>query len=459
MEQLADWTEIKDSISDSTIRSRPLTRDELIHVERQLWSDTMSREKQVSEYSNDTEIHFLPQSFPNTSIISRDPTTMKYANEAYARNSIVNECVGIRVEALQSAPMKVYDAKDHKKELPDCHLQHILNNPNPVLDQTAMLLYLEAYLDVGGNMYMHKVRDGYGIMSQLYPYHASQMTPVLRDGIWITNYLYDNWAGWRADIEAKNIIHFRWNSVNFQKTWLSDSPILAVAKEIDIDNESAEIEIATLLNGMVVPFAIIPAAETVGIGKLMTDQQIKFQLEKLRTRYGGKNRGNGMILNPGTDIKPVGVSPKDFGNLTSRQISETRIPAVLKIPLTLTGLAVSISATALDNHSTDVQTFAQRTISHMGKIANTFNQSFKDEQFEDGKGSDFFIAFDTKQMPALQEVEWQKRKQVSVDYTSGILKLDEARFEFGLPPDDTGKGGKYSFENMPVQIKSSSVTE
>jgi hypothetical protein len=95
----------------------------------------------------------------------------------------------------------------------------------------------------------------------------------------------------------------------------------------------------------------------------------------------------------------------------------------------------------------------------MGKIANTFNQSFKDEQFEDGKGSDFFIAFDTKQMPALQEVEWQKRKQVSVDYTSGILKLDEARFEFGLPPDDTGKGGKYSFENMPVQIKSSSVTE
>jgi HK97 family phage portal protein len=375
---------------------------------------------------------------------------MKYALEGYARNSIVNECIGIRVDALQSAPLKVYSAKDRKKELPDCHLAQILKNPNPVLDQTSFLLYLESYLCVGGNMYVQKVRDGYGMMSQLYPYHASQMTPILRNGIWITNYQYDNWSGYRVELDAKDIAHFRWNSTNFQKTWLSDSPILAVVKEIDIDNNSAEIEIATLLNGMVIPFAIIPGAETLG-GQLMSDQQIKAQMEKLRTRYGGKNRGNGIILNPGTTIEQLGISPKDFGNLTSRQISETRIPAVLKIPLTLTGLAVSIRATALDNHSTDVETFAHRTIAHMGKITNTLNQSFKDEQFEDGKGSEFYIEFDYKKIPALQEVEWRKRKEVAVDYTSGILTLDEARYEFGLPPDSTGRGAKYAFENNPAK--------
>lgn len=395
------------------------------------------------------EIQFLPQANPNATVISRDPSTMKFAVEGYARNSIVNECIGLRVEALQSAPLKVYANKDRKKELPDCHLAQLLKNPNPVLDQTSFLLYLESYLSVGGNMYVQKVRDGYGIMSQLYPYHASQMTPILKNGVWITDYLYDNWSGFRCELKAEDIAHFRWNSVNFQKTWLSDSPLLAIAKEIDIDNESAEIEIATLLNGMVIPFAIIPGKDTLGAGKLMTDAQIKFQLEKLRTRYGGKNRGSGIILNPETTIQQMGVSPKDFGNLTSRQISETRIPSVLKVPLTLTGFAVSISATALDNHSTDVQTFAHRTISHMGKITNTLNQSFKDEQFEDGKGSDFYIEFDYKKIPALQEVEWQKRKQVALDYTSGILMLDEARNEFGLPPDTSGKGGKYAFENDP----------
>lgn len=414
--------------------------------------------RKMKEESTSDEVQFLPTEQQGQRLLSRDPTTMKFAMEGYTLNSILFECVGLRVDAIQSAPLKVYSAKNPKDEIPDCHLAHILHSPNPALDQAMMLQYLEVYLDIGGNMYMHKIRDGYGMLREFYPYHASQITPIIGDGKWITEYRYDNWGGFTLDLPKEDVVHFRWSSNDFRKTWMAISPVMSILGEIDLDNESKNIEIATLLNGAVIPFAIIPGAEING-GKPLTDQQIRTQLEKLRTRYGGKNRGSGMILNPGTDIKQVGISPKDFGNLTSRQIPETRIPAALKVPLSLTGLWASIKASAYNNHATDVQTFARTTVSHMNKVGQTFTHGIQNETFEDGKGSDFIIRFDTKHIPALQDVEWQKRKQVALDYTSGILMLDEARNDIGLPPDTTGKGGKYVYENSPVTIKPASITE
>ncbi len=391
---------------------------------------------------------FLPTAQRYSQSIMNDPTTAVFANEAYKRNSIVFDCIGIRVDALQSAPLKVYH-KVTKAEVPDCSLAKILSAPNPVTDQSTLLMYLETYLGVGGNAYLHKVRDGYGSLKQLYPYHASQMTPQLYGANWITKYRYDNGGGYIANIDADDIIHFRWNSVDFQKPWMAISPLASLAKEVDLDNHTMEMEITIILNSAIIPFAIIPGAGT----RVMTDDQIKMQLEKLQTRYAGKNTGRGMILNPGTDIKPLGVSPKDLGNLTSHQIPETRIPAVFKVPLTKTSFYTSLQNSTMNNRGSDELVFAQTMVTHMAKLANTLTHGIKGERFEDGtSGDEYEIKFDASKIPALQEQQWQKRKQVTEEFTGNLITQNEGREQLGMEEATEG-GDRYYFQILQTPPK------
>ncbi len=415
----------------------------------------LERELRKQTPSDDGGVHFLPVASRYSRSLMSDPTTAVYANEAYNRNSIVFDCVGIRVDGLQAAPFKVVDAisGDLRSE---SSLAQIMRFPNPVLDEDGLKLYIETYTCIGGNTYIHKVRDGYGALTELYPYHASQITPIVGTN-WITKYRYNSDSEYTLEIPPNDIIHLKWNSVDFKRPWLAVPPLMSLAKEVDIDNETMELEISIVLNNAVIPFAIIPG-ENVNGGIALTDDQISRQLEKLKIRTGGKNTGNGLILNSGSDIKQLGISPKDMGNLTSHQIPETRIPAVFKVPLTKTSFYTSLQNSTMNNRESDELTFARTMIAQMGKYAKGLTQGIKNEVFADGtKGSDYRIEFDITKIPALMEQQWQKRKQTADEWNKNIITQNEARKELGLEPAQNGD--LYFYELVPYKVKEPSITD
>ncbi len=382
--------------------------------------------------SSNGAVNMLPLSPQFNTLITRDPTAQKFALEGYSKNSIVFDVVSIRAEAVQQAPLITFRKTDEKEKLLTSNIQALIDRPNPVLDFLQLLMYLEIYMSIGGDAYLHKVRDGYGIVRELYPYHASQMLPIVGDNRWITGYRYDNGAGFVKIIPPSDIIHFRWAAIDFFRPYKSLPPLLALAKEVDIDNQSAEIEVALLMNGMVPSFVMIsdPTLEP------MTDTEIKEQQERIKTRQGGKNRGAPMVLNPGIKVEKLGFSPKDMSNSLMRLIPETRISGVFGVPIEITGLWAGLEYSTYANKETARQFFLQdKILPHWRRIGRTFTHGLSGEYFPDGiNGNDVICTFDTSHVPGLQETRDKIEGRIMEQWKSGLIKRGYALQLLGLDP-------------------------
>jgi len=97
------------------------------------------------------------------------PIFDRLMREGYQANAAVFACITNYAFAFPEARMKVVDRDGNP--LPDDPVQALLDAPNPDMHYRQFAQQLMIYLLIGGNAYLHKVKDGYGRVVSLYPYH------------------------------------------------------------------------------------------------------------------------------------------------------------------------------------------------------------------------------------------------------------------------------------------------
>lgn len=399
---------------------------------------------------------------PNVnSRMARDFTALNLYSEGFRINSGVFGVISKIAGAAKEAPVTVYNSKtydpfsSHNEIMDDSDLCRLMRTPNPVYSASRYITIAEIYRSIGGQVYHHMVRDVYGQIIQMYPYHASQITPIAGRNQWVEYYLYSNGVD-HIQVPATDICVSYWNSINLARPQFAVPPLVALAAEVDVDNERARMALALLLNGATPAYAVV-TPEWVQI----TQQQGDTVSEKLQEKFGSKNRGKGMVLPYGAEITKLGFSPKDMLTNEFELVPITRICEVFGYPIQLTSYNPGLKASTHDTVETYLRNFYGGTMSNIwGDYSDSFNHFFGKEKFSDVKDG-LMVGFNKRYVDALRESQDKILDRNLKKFTGGIIDLNEAREAEALPPDETN-GDKYAWQltgaTTPEQAKEEAQT-
>lgn len=352
------------------------------------------------------------------------PSFASLTREGLKKNAAVHSCVGALAFAFPEPPLLCYDGEgDGAKPLPTHPLRQRLRQPNPIMGERELKAMTITYLALGGNAYWHKVRDRRGQVIELWPYHAGQILPVPGGDTWISRYDFDNGSGQLQPIPADDIMHFKWPTPDPEQPWMALPPIVAAAREVDTDNEATRYLYALLKNDAVPRTALEAPAD-----RFLTPDEMKQMREEFRSRYGGDNRGDVLILQGGTKISRLALNLEELAFDALHKVPEQRICAVLRTPAVVAGLG-------------DDPTFANSENAYVRWTRSTLVPLWEIVASEVAAdlGPEFggvYVQHDLSRVAALQEDVVAKWKRVNTAWSSGNLGWKESRAAIGYGEPD-----------------------
>lgn len=443
--QEAQYEVVQDANTPTSIRIRTMSA-----------RDVLAKKTAAPQVSLDGS---LPLYRPYNQLLSRNPTTLKYANEGYSRNSIIFTITTKRASSLASIPLIVRNKKT-KELLPDSDYQKLMDAPNPYMSRSSFIRQMSLYVDVGGTCFANKVRDSFGVVSALFPYHASQINYVQGMSEWIQCYRYDNGVGYTKMIDKEDICEFRFPSTSFVYPYKTESPLLALLKEVDVDNQRGELEVALLLNGGAPAFAIYPGESI----QVMTQDQMNTIMEGIITKINGRNRGRPLLMNKDFEIQAVGYKPSDMMLTLFTEIPETRACSVYGGSPGFYGFLAGLKyAGTYANREVDKRSFWEDVIVPTAKdYAEAINRSFggdrynPPEMFHDGiSAADCVVEFDISNLPQLMEASDALQGRIIEQWESDLIIKNRALQLLGEEEAKDESGTKYYSETIskpaPIQ--------
>lgn len=365
-------------------------------------------------------------------------------NRIYSINSAVAQCILKLALGYPEPPVTV---KIGDEVRPDHPLQLLLDRPNPMMSHSELKQIDIIYRAVGGNTYLHKVRNTTGQVIELWPYHAGQMWPVPSRFQWIEEYEYDAGHGKTRRVPARDIIHLKWPMVDLSAPWLALSPLAIILREVMTDTEATRLT-HSLLKNNAMPAGVV----TLPPGTAMSPDKAEKLREKWQKQHGGDNRGGIVILEQGASYERVSMSPDEMSLAAVRNIPETRIAGNLGVPPIVAGLSVGLQHGTYSNYASARQQMTEETFVPMWRSdGNEITQAMQDE-YSDRP----VVAYNTSKVAALQENTNEKYKRAGDAFTRNIAMLDEARAAIDLPPIDQvnagdTRGTAFYYELKPPQ--------
>lgn len=376
--------------------------------------------------------------------MGRDLSGKSFFELGYRRNSLVFGGINLRGVAMQLAELEAVDPKTNEP-LQDSAILQLLERPNPFQSWGELILQNEGNLLLGGQSYFHKVRDGSGVVSEVYCYNSSQFTPVSGSFAWIKGYRYDNGNGHTETVEPEDVVRFTWGIHDWDRPARVTGPMSPMATLLDTDSEAANVSLS-LLNRGAVPASLItlpPKLNAQGEPNgYYSQSELREYKQFYETSYSGANRGSNMIGPPGTDVKILGFDPKKMMVTEFSVMAETRFCFVTGIPIQMTPLKSSQHAKTYNNYGESRLSFYQDTmIPHGIRVARMLTHGFQNEVFREDRRP-FKLRFNWKNAVAIQQFIGSQMLSM---YETNAATLNQALTANGFP-EDAQYGGKYLFE-------------
>lgn len=364
-----------------------------------------------------------------------EPAFKNLVKEGYKKNSAVFACISALAFSYPEPPVQVLDADENP--LPLHPLQKLLRKPNPLMGWNELAIYTVVYKAIGGNAYWYKVRSEAGRVVELWPYHAGQMRPKPGGETWITNFEYDPFGDGRViDVATRDIVHFKWPSIDPEQPWMAMPPLRAAAQEVDSDNETTRYLFALLKNDAVPRTALVMPKDVT-----LDDKQWNRLLAQWSERHAGDNRGGIGLLEGGADIKRIGLDMKELALEALHAVPEKRICGAFRVPMSVAGIGEDPS---FANSEEAYQRFTESTLSPMwaiddGEITANLANEF-DERLT--------VRRDISRVRALMENEQARWDKVHKAVTGSYMLVNEGRKLLGQPEVE---GGNVFLRGMAVE--------
>lgn len=379
------------------------------------------------------ELSIVPSWFKVNWIL---PTFHRLAREGYKVNSVIFACISAYAYAMSEArPIVV---KRDGTPAPDNLIQALLDHPNNAMGWKRLLQVMVVYMLIGGDVYLHKVRSKTGSkVLELWPYHSAQVEAVPSQTEWVDHYLYTDGSGKPPQVKSRDeFIQVSYPSVDPDKPWLSLPPIMAVAREIDTDNEASRYKYALLKNDATprTVFAFPKEATDIEEGDIVN---LKNQVAE---KFSGDGRGGPIVTKGGLTVQRLGLNMQELAADALHRIPETRICAAFRIPPIVAGITAGLERSTYSNTGQSRAHWMQNSVVPLWEqIADALTHGLF------GRDASYRITFDTSKVAALQQNANELSARLVAQYAAGLIKRSEARRELGqtVTPEDEKYGYEY----------------
>ena len=358
-----------------------------------------------------------------------DPTWRALSRDGYRRNAAVYACVSTLAFDLVEPVLRCYNAQG--EEMGASPLARLLSRPNPMHSQREFWTLCAVYAAVGGNAYIHVVRDRRGVPVELWPYHAGQMVPVPSTDasarMWISRYDYVNADGTEQPVPVEDVIQIRWPSVDLEQPWVALSPIVAVAAEVDATNEAMRY-VRALLKNDAMPRVVLQTPA----GLMLDDTAVNRMRAQWSERYGGDQRGGVAVLEEGVTLQRVGLSMSELAFDALMRVPEAHIAAAFRVPAIVAGLGIGLDRSTYSNYAEARVSYTQQTLIPLWRMWEGEIQSSLGDPFG------VVVRYDLSNVAALQEDQAARVTRTINAWSAGIITRNEARHALMLPIDDAG---------------------
>jgi len=355
---------------------------------------------------------------------------INYAAEAgeLEKSSLVMAAVNWLGRVLPEAPLQVVraDARGKEQPIPNHPAIDLLNRPNPFFSGATLLKAFALSWITSGNAYFLKARNEFGQVVQLWhvpPWMIAPRWP--EDGSEFISYYEYQTDGAIVRIRVEDVIHFRDGAdpVNMGRTGLS--PVASVLREVCADNEVAVYQFLLLKQGGVPPVALA-----------LKDGQVSVSFDPTAVKQDyvrsttGDQRGKVFVSNRAVEITKLGFNPSELDMKVLRHLPESRFASVIGIAKETLGFG------AADENSTynNVEQADERSICTYAKPLWDFIGDELTHQLRDDVGlrRNHRIAFDLRNIAALQEDQDKLHMRANADLASGGITVNEYREMIGL---------------------------
>ena len=367
------------------------------------------------------------------------PSSREYATVRVELSSALAVCLRTVTNAYPEAELCVErENKDGEDEREPTHPALMLvERPNPYFSGDKVLAFIVRQLMTTGNGYLVKRRGAYGRPTELWPVPSTMMRPVWPDSgeVFISGYEITI-DGKGSFLEERDVIHFRDDidpdPPSYGRCGLS--PLPPILQDLYIDTAAADFT-AAIMKNMGLPGAIIspkqlPDGRDVSIGKERRDE---FAAEWQR-RFTGQGRGRVFFPSIPMDVHQLGFDPEKMSLKEIRQICESRVAGITRVPAIVAGFSVGLEQGTLANYGQAKEMFWDSCIiPRQRDIATTLTDQLLRVDYANSE--QLYFAYEHDHIKALQESETAKRQRDRDDYLAGILTHHQAVSRLGAVPE------------------------
>lgn len=362
----------------------------------------------------------------------------QFITEGYNRVVWVYACVGAISSAVSSVPWLLYRKGRAGRliEVTDHPILTMLNNrANPYMSSKDFLDYWATYLAIEGKFYAEYSNPT--MPTGLYPIYPHYVHPIPHKTEFIGGFEY------RLDepfIYKPN--ELLWSKFNDPlDVYQGQSPIRALARTIDTENEAVNWNKSTLQN------AGVPAG-VFQIQNPSPELSLKLEEEWKKRYAGGSNSRKPLILNSDkASYMPLGLSPVDMDFLNQRKVNRIEICSAFGVPSQIVG---DPEGQTYSNYGEAQKAFWENTI-----IAK-YLEHIKDKLQSDllpRYADNLELRYDLSNVGALKENEDKKAMRVMNLWKSGLIKRNEGRYALDYEEDLT-QGDLYFNEIAQINTQS-----
>ena len=373
----------------------------------------------------------------------------KYDYEAEAGRLWKNSAVAIGLDWLRKnfpEPRLVFERRKGDEWVEDLEAPVLqwLEEPNTNYDADSLWAATVLSLVVQGNAYWIREKNAMGREFFWYVPHWQMFPRWPNDGSeFISHYEYIV-DGKRTRVETGNVIHFRFG-LDPENERIGMSPLASCFREVCSDNEANSYTAAILRNVGVVGMIISPESATDEI--LPDDAKALKKLVKQQTT--GESRGEPIVHTIPLRMAEFGATPEKLALDKIRKIPEARMLAAIGINGMVLGLSVGDTQRTFSNlkeanrHAYDNCLIPmQKTIAK--QLAFALARPIKAGGTASMKPSrQERLRWDYTEVQSLSDDQNEAMKRAAMGYTSGVLKLNEARRRVGEKPETAPNGEAY----------------
>ena len=308
------------------------------------------------------------------------------------------------------------------EEVVDHRLINTLNTVNPHMNRVDLLEITSLYQDLSGNAYWYLVKDGLGLVEQIYAIPPDRIS-IIRDPVeFISGYEY-RYGTKRVVFPNDSIIHFKYP--NPKDVYYGASPLQAVAESFNINENMNTYENSMFANNARMEGYFTSPAGTKGSDPIDEESWERIKVELQQTSAGVGNVGKTHFFSHGIEFKPTSWQPRELGFLKGREWTQQEIFDAFVVPLALFDPAANRANAETANLILTRYGIRPNHIRLESKLNEYIGPAFDEK---------LFLAFDNV-VP--EDNDFRLKEDVALQ-GSGAKSINEVRKERSMEPVEGG---------------------